>query len=405
MDRYKYRAINANGRPVRGLITASGEADLYNQLQQAGLELVSCSVAGEKSGGLLAGLTVKKVEQRELVQLFIQMEQLQSAGVPLLETLEDVRDTSDNPRLKDIMTDIHRYVTEGLPLSESMARHPSVFPVLHTSLIQAGEETGDITAVYRQLIKYISWTDDLQRKIKKATVQPKIAGGAVVLMTVVMLGHVVPEIVGFISNLGQALPFYTIALIATSEFFQNYWQYVLFVPIALFYAIKIMKKLSGRVAYYVDYIMLNMPLIGELTRKASIARYAQTFAALYSSGIDVLRALQSAKQTITNQVLVEGLDKVEEEVNAGRSLSEAFDASGQFPSLVVRMLKVGESSGNLSPILMKVSDFYSRDVDDAVEGLVGMIQPLLTGVMGGLILWIAISVFGPIYSSFENINF
>lgn len=406
MQKYKYKAININGRPASGLISAANEADLYNQLQGAGLELVSCSVAGEGGASrLLAGAQIKKVEMRDLIQLFVQLEQLQGAGVPLLDALEDVRDCSDNRALTDIMTEVHRAVTDGLPLSDAMKRHPKVFTNLTTSLIAAGEETGDITSVYKQLVKYMTWVDDMQRKIKKATAQPKIAGAAVVLLMVVMLGHVVPQITTFIISLDQELPFYTKALIATSEFFKSYSMHLLVGSLILFIAFKVMIKISGRFAYHVDRVALKSPIFGVLISKASVARYSQTFGALYASGIDVLNSLASARQTVTNKVLVEGLNQVEDAVKAGSSISEAFQASQQFPNLVVRMLRVGEESGNLRPVLDKVSQFYTKDVDDAVEGMVGMIQPVLTGIMGGLILWIAISVFGPIYSSFEHIDF
>lgn len=406
MHRYKYRAINSSGRPLRGIISATSEADLYNQLQQAGMELVACTEMSEGTkDGLLANIGVKKVSLRDLIQLFVQMEQLQSAGVPMLDALKDVRDTSDSHTMRDTMSEIQRDVTDGVSLSEAMSRHPSVFPVLYTSLISAGEETGDLESIYRQLIKYLSWRDMMQSKIKKATTQPKIAAGAVVLMLIVMLGHVVPQIVGFLAELEQELPFYTKALMATSDFFQLYWKQVLFIPIGAYMLVKLFTRMSAKFAFWVDYITISAPVVGKLVLKSSVARYMQTFGALYSSGIDVVSALNSAKATVTNQALIEGLEAVEEYVQAGNSISEAFDRSGQFPSLVIRMLKVGEGSGNLTPVLEKVSEFYTKDVDEAVEEMIGYIQPTLTAVMGGLILWIAVSVFGPIYSSFENISF
>jgi type IV pilus assembly protein PilC len=407
MQRYKYRAVNPSGRPVRGLISASSEADLYNQLQQAGLELVGCTALGAETSksNFLGGIGRPKVALRDLIQIFVQLEQLQSAGVPLLDALQDIRDTADNPTMRDIMSEIHRDVTDGTSLSEAMNRHPKVFSNLYTSLVHAGEETGDLTSVYKQLVRYLSWVDAMQSKIKKATLQPKIAAGAVGIMLVVMLGHVVPQIAHFIENLDQKLPPYTVLLIATSNFFQKYWMYIVAAPFVIMIFIKVMKKLSSRFYYYYDLMVLNMPVIGKLIRKSSIARYAQTFGSLYASGIDVLSALRSAKQTVSNVALVEGLEAVEEYVQSGSSISESFDASGQFPSLVVRMLRVGENSGNLTPVLDKVSEFYTKDVDEAVEEMIGMIQPALTGLMGGMILWIAVSVFGPIYSSFENIDF
>jgi type IV pilus assembly protein PilC len=149
---------------------------------------------------------------------------------------------------------------------------------------------------------------------------------------------------------------------------------------------------------------LNMPILGPITRKISIARYAQTFAALFASGIDVVGALKSSRETVNNRALIEALIMVEGYVQSGSSLSEAFNLSGEFPSMVVRMLKIGEESGNLSVVLNQVSDFYTKDVDEAVQSLIAMIEPALTGILGAMILWIAVAVFGPIYGMLETLD-
>ncbi len=406
MERYKYRAVNENGRPIRGVISAASETDLYNQLQSAGLELVDCKSLDSKKGGMSFGsASMQRVKIRDLIQFFVHMEQMQSAGVPLLDSLADIRDTTENGRMRDMMTEIYRDVSDGAALSEAMAKHGKVFNNLYISLIKAGEDTGDLTSPYKQLTKYLKWVDSMQSKIRKATRYPMIVCLVVFVTIVVMMGYVVPQIVGFIRNLDQELPFYTTALIATSDFFAGYWWAVLGVPVILFIVLRVMAKVSDNFAYRVDSIFLNMPIFGNIIRKISIARYAQTFGALFASGIDVVNALKSARQTVTNRVLLEALELVERYVSSGSPLSEAFNYSGEFPSMVVRMLKIGEESGNLTVVLEQVSDFYTKDVDEAVDGLIAMIEPALTGLLGGMILWIAAGVFGPIYGSFENIDF
>ncbi len=405
MERYKYRAVNENGRPIRGVISAVSEADLYAQLQSAGLELVDCKSLDKKGGMSFGNISFKKVKLRDLIQFFIHMEQMQSAGVPLLDSLADIRDTAENTRLRDMMSEIYRDVSDGSSLSEAMAKHPKVFASLYLSLIKAGEDTGDLTTSYLNLVKYLKWVDSMQSKIRKATRYPMIVMAVVFLTVVVMMGYVVPQIVGFIRNLDQELPFYTTALIATSDFFKSYWWAVLGTPVIAFIIIKALCKVSEDFAYRVDSMYLKSPILGNIIRKISIARYAQTFGSLFASGIDVVNALKSARQTVKNRVLVEALEMVERYVQAGSPMSEAFNYSGEFPSMVVRMLKIGEESGNLTPVLEQVSDFYTKDVDEAVEGLIAMIEPALTGLLGGMILWIAAGVFGPIYGSFENIDF
>lgn len=389
---------------------------MYNQLQTAGLELVDCSVVGARKGMSLGGISFEKVKTRDLIQFFVHMEQMQSAGVPLLDALADIRDTTENGVLRDIMTEIHRDVSDGASLSESMQKHPKVFHNLYISLIRAGEETGDLTSIYRQLIKYLKWVDDMQSKIKKATRYPMIVTVVVLAVIVVMMGFVVPQIVGFLDNLDQELGIFTTSLIATSDFFAQPLFHifgmgvpggvvVLAVPILAFVIIKTLRNLSDDFAYRIDAMFLQMPVAGNLIRKITIARYAQTFGALFASGIDVLSALRSSRETVTNLALIEALEAVEKYVQSGSTLSDAFNACGEFPSLVVRMIKIGEESGNLTAVLDQVSEFYTRDVDEAVQGLITMIEPALTGVLGVMILWIAVAVFGPIYGMLENIEF
>ncbi len=392
------------GRPIKGVMGAANEVDLYNRLQSSGMELVQCQLLNKKKGALAGMMGSRGVKVRDLIQLFLHMEQMQSAGVPLLDALGDIRDTTENDQLRDIMNECHRDVSEGSSLSESIAQHPKVFTNLYISLIAAGEETGDLTSSYLQLIKYLKWVDKMQAKVRKATRYPMILIGVVILTIVVMMGFVVPQIVGFIKNLDQELPIYTTALMATSDFFKAYWLAVLSTPVIMVFLWFFTRRMSDDIAYKQDVFMLSMPLFGPLIRKINIARFAQTFGALFASGIDVLQGLDHASKTVNNRAILDALDGVKEQVKAGSPLSEAFNTSGEFPSMVVRMLKVGEESGNLTVVLDQVAEFYTADVDESVEGLIAMIEPSLTALLGGMILWIAVAVFGPIYGSFENLD-
>ena len=405
MQRFKYRAINNKGRPVRGVIAAANEVDLHKQLQGAGLELVQCA-SMDKKKGLLGGFGMgPKIKVRDLIQLFMHLEQMQDAGVPLLDALGDIRDTTEHNGLRDIMTEVHRDVSEGSSLSEALANHPKVFKNLYISLISAGEETGDLTASYRQLVKYLKWVDQMQAKVRKATRYPIIVTVVIFVTVLFMMTWVVPQIVGFIENMDQEIPIYTSALMATSDFCVEYWWGILATPVLIFGLIFGARKLSVDIAYRLDLMLLNAPVCGPLIRKINIARFAQTFGSMFASGIDVLKGLKSARQTVNNMAILEALDGIYEQVSAGSPLSEAFNASGEFPSMVVRMLKVGEESGNLTVVLDQVAEFYTNDVDEEVQALITMIEPLLTAIMGVIIAWIIIAVFGPIYSSFENIDF
>lgn len=404
MPKYNYRAINQKGRPVRGSISAANESDLSTQLQAAGYELVDCKEVSTKKGKL-AAFKASSVKTRDLIQLFVHLEQLQKAGVPLLDGLADIRDTTESARLRDIMTDVYRDVSEGESFSDALAHHPSVFESIFCSLIAAGEETGNLTNSFDQVIQHLKWTDAMGRKVKKATRYPKILIVVVVGVIWLMMGHVVPQVVGFLDNMQMELPGVTVALIATSEFFGAYFGYIVLAMIAVYMFIKIGRAVSEPFRYYTDYIALRTPVMGPLIRKIALSRFCSTFGVLFASGLEILKALDAARQTAGNVVLKEALENVRTQVQEGNPLSSAIHNSGEFPSLVVRMIKIGEESGNLTGVLKQVTEFYDQDVNEAVDAMIQMIEPALTVILGGIMLWIAAGVFGPIYSSFEKMEF
>ncbi len=367
----------------------------------------------KKSGFL--GFTFNKVKVRDLIQFFINLEQMESAGVPMLDALGDIRDGSENNQMRDIMSDVHRDVRDGASLSEAMEKHTRVFKPLYISLIRAGESNGEMIRCYKNLIVYLKWVDQMQSKIRKATRYPMVVGFVVLCTIIFMMSVVVPQIVGFLTYLDLELPWFSVWLIATSNFFvvpqfsifglPVYGTFiVILVPILLIVGYISLRRSSERVAYKMDEFFLLLPLAGNLIRKITIARYAQTFSSLFSSGIDVIKSLKAARKTVTNLVLIEAMEGVEGYVQSGSPLSDAFNASGEFPSMVVRMIKIGETSGKLSPVLDQVSDFYTKDVDEAVDAMIELIQPALTLVLALVIIWIAAGSLGPIYLNLGTIS-
>ena len=402
MEKYKYRALNAKGRPIRGVLGAINENDLFNQLQSAGLELISATPLSKKKSKnrLFTGIKV-----RDLIQLFMHLDQMENAAVPILDSLSDIRDTTENTAMRDAVSEIYRDVSEGSKLSEAMAKHPKIFRPLYVSLLSAGEETGKMSQSYQQLIKYLKWVDAMQARIRKATRYPIILLVVVIGAVSMMMGMVVPQIVDFIRNMEMELPFATTSLIATSDFFVEWWWAVLATPVIITATIFGLRKGSDNIAYRIDKFLIAAPVMGPLMRKINIARFCQTFGALYSSGLPILPSIKAATATVSNLALIEALESIQSLVKTGSPLSEAFNGSGEFPSMVVRMIKVGEDSGNLTVVLDQVADFYTADVDEEVQKLIAMIEPSLTMVPGGMILWIAVGVFGPIYNSFEDMQF
>jgi type IV pilus assembly protein PilC len=403
MPKYSYRAVNARGRAVRGVVTAANESDLFNRLNETGMSLLDCKAMSDKSSKLNA-LTAPKVKVRDLIQMFIHLEQLQKAGVPLLDALSDIRDTAESARLRDIMGDVYAEVSAGSSFSNGLAKHPGTFEPIFISLINAGEETGNLTDSFFQVIKHLKWTDAMNSKVRKATRYPKILLVVVLGVIWLMMGHVVPEVVGFLKNIDVELPALTTSLIATSDFFSSYSLHVIGALVAFYASIKTGRVVSEDFRYRTDYMMLHMPVMGPLIRKISLSRFCQTFAVLFSSGLEILKCLDAAKQTSQNMIITEALESVRTQVQEGSPLSLALNSSGEFPSLVVRMVKIGEESGNLTGVLEQVAEFYDKDVNEAVDAMIQMIEPTMTAVLGGMLLWIAAGVFGPIYGSFDKMG-
>ena len=403
MPKYSYRAVNPKGRPIRGVVTAANESDLTSRLEEGGLVLIDCKAMSEKTGKF-AALVARRVKIRDMVQMFVQLEQLQKAGVPLMDGLSDVRDTTESAQLRDVMSDVYREVAEGNSFSSALSKHPMIFEPIFISLISAGEETGNLVESFTQVIKHLKWTDAMRSKVKKATRYPKILLVVVTGVVWMMMGYVVPQVTGFLLDIGQELPPVTLALIATSKFFANYFLYI-FLGLASFYIFLILgRTLSEEFRYRTDYIALHTPVMGAVIRKIALSQFCTTFGVLFTSGLEILKCLDAAKLTAGNMVIVEALGLVRQQVQEGFPLSMALNTSGEFPSLVMRMVKIGEESGNLTGVLEQVSEFYDKDVNDSVDAMIMMIEPALTVILGGIILWIAAAVFGPIYDSFGNMG-
>ncbi len=401
---FRYRAVNSRGRQIRGVISARDEDHLNHLLMDAGMELVRCSPLKKK--GLAGRIRLKrKVRIRDLIELLIRMEQMQGAGIPLLSVVDEIRLATEHDGLRDVLSDIHRDITNGSTLSEAMARHPDVFNRMFTSVMGAAEQTGDMAAAYQQLRKYLAWLEQMQTKVRKATRYPLIVLAVVIIGVVIMMTVVVPQITDFLITTGQSLPIWTRALMATSAFFTRFWWVLLLTPLFAWIGIKIARVMSDAISETLDRFFLNMLVVGPLARKINIARFAQTFSALLASGLPLISALAAARTTVSNRAVVTALKDVEKDIQSGKLLSDALNDSGEFPGIVVRMLKAGEESGNLTVVLDQVAEFYTNDVDESIHGLITLVEPALTCVVGGLMLWIAVAVFGPIYSSFDKISF
>jgi type IV pilus assembly protein PilC len=400
MPTFTYNAINDSGRSMRGVVVADNELDLEARLKETGLDLVSAREMQAKKTSRFG-----KVKLKDMIILCMHMEQLDKAGVPLHDALADVRDSSESAKMRDVLTGVYESVKNGAMLSKALTAYPKIFNEVFTGLIAAGEKTGNLSESFVHLSEHLKWSAEIRRKVKKATRYPVVLLLVITGVIAVLMTQVVPKMVEFIISQGFSLPIHTRALIAFSYAFENYWYFMIGVPLGIISFILIFYRISEPFAYKIDSIVLRVPVIGPVVRKIDMARFTHFFSVMFNSGIDILDSLEAAKGVVSNRVLREAIDMVKTNVSEGTSLTASLRMSNQFPNLVIRMFKVGEDSGNMAEALENINFFYNREVNDAVEAMVGMIQPTLTVVMGVMIFWIIAAVFGPLYESFSKIKF
>ncbi|MDP1613918.1 MAG: type II secretion system F family protein [Sulfuritalea sp.] len=392
MALYAYKAMNSSGRTVTGRLEAINPIDLEMRLKRMELDFINGDTV--KQSGLM---NRAKITRQELINFCFHLEQLARAGVSLIESLTDLRDTIDNPRFREIIAGMVESIEGGKTLSQALAEHPQTFDEVMVSLIRAGEETGALPQVLNNLLESLKWQDELAAHTKKLIMYPAFLGTVVVAITMFMMVYLVPKMAGFIRNMGQELPTQTKILIATSEFFVNYWYVVIGLPLILAAVTAFLVSTSKAARYRFDDVKLRLPYIGDILRKIILSRFASVFAMMYTSGITILDSIKATEDVVGNLVIKEGLEKVGGLIAEGQNVTAAFQNAGMFPPLVLRMLRVGESTGALDTALANVSYFYNRDVRESIEKVQSMIEPVMTVTIGLLLGWIMMAVLGPIY--------
>lgn len=400
MPKYNYRAINERNRTIRGEMVCENEVDLEIRLRDVGLDLIDCKEAKQRKAFGFGG-----VKLSDMLIFCVHMEQLIRAGVPIHEALIDVRDATESARLKDVLADIVERIKGGSSFSDALKHYPKVFSEVFVGLVRAGEKNGNLTESFVHMGEHLKWTSEIRRKVKKAVSYPAVVLVVMIAVISILMLFVVPQMIRFILDQGFEVPLHTRALIATSGFFQDYWYIVLSFPILLVTFVTASYRLFPSFAYMFDGMMLRLPFIGKVVQKINIARFVHFFSIMFQSGIDIPEALMAAKNVVNNRVIQESIEIAHKNVNEGNNLTNSLKISNQFPALVIRMFKIGEDSGNMTESLQNVRFFYTREVNDAVDSMVGMVQPALTIVMGMLIFWVIAAVFGPIYDSFQNMKF
>ncbi len=400
MEAYQYKAIDERGRIHNGQVDAANIADLEMRLTKLNLDLVNYKEVKSK-GKSISGSGVKR---RDLITFCFHFEQTSRAGVPVLESLQDLRDSSDNPRMAEVTNAMIESIEGGKTLAQAMGEFEGVFGKIFTNLVQAGEQSGEISKVFEELGLSLKWQDEQAALTKKLLTYPAFVGTVVGGVVFFLMTYLVPELLRFIKTMGQELPIHTKALIVVSNIFVNYWYILLLTPIVIVIGIQIGIKTSPAFHLKYDDLKLKVPIIGPILKKIILTRLCSFFAIMYSSGITIIECIRTGEEIAGNKSIAKAMHQVGQQIADGSTLSDSFAKAEMFPPLVLRMIRVGESTGALETALVNISYFYTRDVKESIERLQTMIEPAMTIILGSIIAWVMFSVLGPIYDLITKVK-
>ncbi len=396
--RYHYRAVNEQGQIHNGQLDASNLSDLELRLNRIGLTLIRAKARqGERLGR-------RRIVRRDLITFCFHLEQLAHAGVPLIEGLVDLRDSTDHPRFREVIANLIEDIEGGKQFSQALSEHPAIFDDIFVNLVRAGEISGELPEVLKRLSDALKWQDELAAQTRKIVMYPAFVGLLVFGVAIFLMIYLVPQLVSFIKDMGQTLPLNTRILLAISDFLVNYWWALIVAPLLTWGFIHYRLKTSPSFRLRVDGWKIRFPVIGPILHKIILARFASFFAMLYASGIPILDCLRVMERIVGNTVVADALSQLDRRIREGQGVSTSFGEVGLFPPLVLRMLRIGETTGALDTALLNVSYFYDRDVKESIGRVQTLIEPALTVVLGLILAWIMWSVLGPIFDTISQIR-
>lgn len=400
MPYYNYTAIDAGGRTVKAGMEAENEALVLNRLREQSMQVVEVKL-GKKSGGFAIGKG--KMKPKSLVVFSRQFATMIDAGIPILRCLEILTNQMKDPVLKSALETVTQDVKSGMALNEAVAKHPNCFNKLYVNMIRAAELGGILDVILERLSGFLEYEAEVRGKIKSAMMYPVLVLCFSQLMLFVLFSFVLPKFKEIFNGMNAEMPFITRTLFQFGDFMAASWWMIILAFVGIIFGIKAWGKTpKGR--YQLDFFKLKIPVVGELVLKMSVARFCRTFGTLINSGVPILRSLEIVGETLGNAVLSSAIENTRMSIREGNKLSIPLINSGLFPGMVTQMIDVGEESGRLSEMMIKVGDFYDSEVEATVKGLTSMIEPMLIIFLGVVVGFIAISVMTPIFSIVNNVN-
>lgn len=396
MPVYIYHGRDTSGSIIKGEMEATDEKTLRLLLQRKHIVPTKVKVKTKPIGQNLGTIFSPKVKQNEIVIFTRQLSTMIDSGLPLIQGLDALARQQDNPKFKEVLTQIKTDVETGSTFAEALKKHPALFDRLYVNMVAAGEVGGILDTVMARLAVYMEKAQRLKRKVKSAMTYPIIVLAISALVLGVILIFVIPSFTKLFKDSGKALPLPTQLVVNLSDFVVNYF-FLIIVGIGfIVFAIKqYYKTPNGRKV--IDAFLLRAPIFGVLFRKVAVAKMTRTLGTLITSGVSILESLNVAAGTAGNKIIEDAILKVKASVTEGKSIAQPLEEAKVFPPMVVQMIAVGEATGALDQMMNKIADFYDEEVDVAVDGLTAMIEPLMILFLGGTVGSIIIAMYLPIF--------
>ncbi len=396
MGAFEYTALEPSGREKKGVLEADTARQVRQSLREQGMvPLAVEEVQKREERAQKTSLFKRKVSATDLALITRQLATLARSGLPVEECLKTVSQQTEKARLRSMLVAVRSRVMEGHPLASALADFPHVFDELYRATVAAGEQSGHLNVVLERLADYTETRQQLQQKMMLALIYPIILTVVAILVVVGLLTYVVPQVVQVFENIHQELPILTRTLIALSDFMREYG---IFIGILLILGIGIaryMMRFEGSQTS-VDHILLRLPLIARFTRGLNAARFARTFSILTASGVPVLEGLRISAEVITNRPMRAAVDQAARKVREGAALNTALDQSGYFPPMTIHLIASGEASGKLEQMLERAAVSQERELETLRAAALGLFEPLIILVMGGVVLMIVLAILLPI---------
>jgi type IV pilus assembly protein PilC len=393
-DVFTWSGTDKNGRNSKGEISAASSSMAKAQLRRQGIKPKSVKKKGKPLFGSGQGKAIKAAD----IAIFTrQLATMMKAGVPLVQSFEIVADGLEKPRMKTMVLDIKNDVASGTGLAPSLAKHPRHFDELFCSLVASGEESGTLEVMLDRVATYKEKTEALKAKIRKAMTYPIAVMVVAVIVTLILLIKVIPVFASTFQNFGSDLPAFTQFVLTISEFVQEWWFIGLIGLVAIAFAFREAKFRSERFSEYLDKVALKFPVVGGIVHDAVVARFSRTLATTFAAGVPLVDALESTAGAAGNSVYSKAIRQIKDDVTTGTTLYNAIKATGLFPNMLLQMVSIGEESGALDDMLGKVADHYEAAVDDAVDNLSSLLEPIIMSILGVLVGGLLIAMYLPIF--------